>query len=78
MGSAHYLLIAFRGVYRGNSLLSKFRITVVTASIYHIWDMRNRKLFDDEVVDPDAILRKIKIMVFRNCDYAGQEFRGEI
>lgn len=75
MGSAHSLLSAFRGVYRGNSRIAKKRITAVAAAIYHIWNMRNRKLFETVTVEPEAILRKIQIMVFRNCGVERHEFQ---
>lgn len=56
--SAHTLLLAFRGVYRGSS-----RNATVAATVYHIWNIRNRKLFDNVDADLDSVVRKIQIVI---------------
>lgn len=64
MGSAHtLLLLAFRGVYRGSSILAKMKNATVAATVYHIWNIRNRKLFDNVDADLDSVVRKIQIVI---------------
>lgn len=63
MQSENALLNAFRGIYRGSTNLHKRRIATTAATIYHIWDMRNRRIFQGEVPDLNQIVRKIKTII---------------
>lgn len=65
MGSPNMVIRAFRGAYRGNSNLAKARTSAVAASIYHIWNARNRAIFEGEKANIEVIPRKIKIVVLR-------------
>lgn len=38
MGSAEALLRALRGVYRGSTVVEKWRLATIAATIYHIWE----------------------------------------
>ncbi|XP_073050881.1 uncharacterized protein [Primulina eburnea] len=71
MGSATALLAAFRSTYRGSSRVEKMRIAAIAATIYFIRDMRNRKLFDDDMVPCDRVVRKIQIAWYTNCGDVG-------
>ncbi|XP_075474412.1 uncharacterized protein LOC142505350 [Primulina tabacum] len=65
MASPTSILRAFRGIYKGNSLLAKMRVTALAATVYHVWNLRNRIMFDNERIDFDAIGFKIKIHTYR-------------
>ncbi|XP_073031316.1 uncharacterized protein [Primulina eburnea] len=47
MGSPSAILKAFRSYYRGNSTLSRMRITALASTIYYIWNARNKMMFDE-------------------------------
>lgn len=64
-GSAHALIRAFRGVYRGSTSLDKIRAATISATIYHFWDIRNRKILEDESPDLVSVVRKIQILIHR-------------
>lgn len=64
MWSAATVLWAFRGVYHGNSMLSRLRCAALAACIYLIWNARNRALFDNEKADVAGISKKIKLLLF--------------
>lgn len=51
MGSAHTLLCAMRGIYRGSTMANKWKMATIAATIYHIWEMRKKKIFED--AEPD-------------------------
>lgn len=65
MGSANALLRAFRGLYRGSTAVHKNRIATIAATIYHIWDIRNRKIFDDENPNLNAVSEESKLLITR-------------
>ncbi|XP_073298551.1 uncharacterized protein [Primulina huaijiensis] len=65
MGSSAAILRAFRTCYRGNSMLSRMRITALASTIYCIWNARNKKMFDDDTQQTDDLVRRVKINVFR-------------
>lgn len=65
MGTVGAVLRAFRGVYRGSNMLSKTRIVALAASVYQIWNFRNRALFENEVPDIARAVMKIKILTMR-------------
>ncbi|XP_073307023.1 uncharacterized protein [Primulina huaijiensis] len=65
MGSPAAILRAFRTCYRGNSMLSRMRITALASTIYCIWNARNKKMFDDDTQQTDDLVRRVKINVFR-------------
>lgn len=65
MGSAHALFSAFRSAYRGSSSLAKMRVATIAATIYYIWDIRNRKVFENECLNLDSVVRKIQILIHR-------------
>lgn len=65
MESARTILKAFRSTYRGNSYISKLRSNALAATIYQIWNARNRALFENEAPVVEDIVRKIQIVVLR-------------
>lgn len=65
MGSANAILKAFRGAYHGNSNLAKLRSVALGATIYLLWNARNRALFEGEKVCIEDIVRKIQILTLR-------------
>lgn len=65
MGIVAAVLEAFRHVYRGTSNLAKLRCSALAACIYHIWNARNRSLFEQESPIIEDIIKKIKIILFR-------------
>lgn len=56
---------ALRGTYRGNSYIAKVRATAVAACVYHIWNARNRAIFEGENASIDVVSRKVKIVVLQ-------------
>lgn len=48
MCSLSAVLRAYRGGYKSGSKLAKMRVTVLTVSVYHSWNMGNIALFKDE------------------------------
>lgn len=67
MGGASAVLRAFRGVYRGGSMVAKQRVNALAAKVYLIWNARNRAIFDGESASLEAIVRRIQILVLRNA-----------
>lgn len=65
MGSMGAVLRAFIGAYRGSSLSAKRRVVAFAAGVYHIWNFRNRALFEDEVPDITGTAMKTKILTMR-------------
>ncbi|XP_073056870.1 uncharacterized protein [Primulina eburnea] len=65
MASSTSVLCAFRNFYKGNSMLARMRITALSATVYQVWNLRNRVMFDDEKMDIDVIFMKMKIHTFR-------------
>lgn len=65
MGSSNSLLCALRGAYRGSTRVDKFRVATIAATIYHIWGIRNRKLFEDERPNLELVVRNIQIDMHR-------------
>ncbi|XP_073029391.1 uncharacterized protein [Primulina eburnea] len=65
MRSPSAILCAFRSVYRGNSNIARLRFTAMAATVYHVWTMRNRVMFDGENLQVDDIVRKIQIHSYR-------------
>lgn len=61
--SANAILHAFRGIYRGSTKKHKRALSIVAASIYHIWEMRNNKIFQDRATDINDVVRVIKITI---------------
>ncbi|XP_073291031.1 uncharacterized protein [Primulina huaijiensis] len=70
MGTTAAYLNAFRGVYRGSSALNKMRCVALAATVYHIWNIRNRKIFEDEQPNIEGTILKIKIHVLRSVPNA--------
>lgn len=65
MRSVSSTLTAFRGIYRGNTRLARLRIMGLAATVYQIWNLRNRSIFENEDPDIDATTRKIQITILR-------------
>lgn len=61
MGSAAALLDAFHGIYRGSTRIHKTRHATIAETIYHIWDIRNKKIFENENPELKKVLWQIKI-----------------
>lgn len=59
------LLRWLRRRFRGTGLRSKFCHVGVAATVYHIWNARNRAIFDGEKPEVDDIFRKIVIHMHR-------------
>ncbi|XP_073313562.1 uncharacterized protein [Primulina huaijiensis] len=70
MGSPSSILAAFRGIYRGSSTINKMRCVALAATVYHTWNIRNRKVFENQLPNINAAVMKIKIHVFRTIDNA--------
>lgn len=45
--------------------MAKIRCSALAATIYNIWTVRTRAIFEGEKVDVEDMVRRIKIMVFR-------------
>ncbi|XP_073049677.1 uncharacterized protein [Primulina eburnea] len=65
MSSTTSILRAFRTVYRGNSVLSRMRLTALATTVYLVWNVRNKVLFENEKVEIDDVFMKIKIHTYR-------------
>lgn len=65
MNSAQELLNEFRGIYRGSTRKHKRNIATIAAMIYHIWDTRNKNIFEDANPDADKVMRKIQIDIHK-------------
>ncbi|XP_073310971.1 uncharacterized protein [Primulina huaijiensis] len=65
MATPNSILTAFRNNYKGTSTLAKMRITALSATVYQVWNLRNRVIFDNETPNVDAIFMKIKIHTYR-------------
>ncbi|XP_075492539.1 uncharacterized protein LOC142530599 [Primulina tabacum] len=65
MRSPATVLKAFRTCYRGNSTISRMRLSSLAATVYCIWTSRNRMIFDDEKPKVEALVHRIKIIVLR-------------
>lgn len=64
----------FRGVHRGGSILAKLRVTTLLTCLYHVWNMTNRALFEDDVTNIAGIITmKIKILTLR-CNFCNNVF----
>ncbi|XP_073121801.1 uncharacterized protein [Henckelia pumila] len=65
MTSRHSILQAFRGIYRGSSMMARMRVVALAACIYQVWTARNRASFED--IDPvmDEMFSRVPILVFR-------------
>ncbi|XP_073275451.1 uncharacterized protein [Primulina huaijiensis] len=72
MSSPSAVLTAFRGVYRGSSFLNKMRCVALAATVYHIWSIRNRLIFDNEAPNIQGVILKIKVQVFRSVPCAAE------
>ncbi|XP_073041834.1 uncharacterized protein [Primulina eburnea] len=70
MRSLSAVLAAFRSVYRGTSALNKMRCVALGATVYQIWNIRNRTIFEHEQLDMDRTIMKIKIHVLRSVPNA--------
>ncbi|XP_075494897.1 uncharacterized protein LOC142532499 [Primulina tabacum] len=65
MDSPTTVLNAFQGVYRGNSTLNMMRCAVLSATVYHVWNIKNGVMFDNAKPNVEEIIKAIKIHVFR-------------
>lgn len=65
MCSPNSVLKAFHGVYRGGSGMANMRTIALAACVYHIWNARNRALYEEENPDINGIILKIKILSLR-------------
>ncbi|XP_075515984.1 uncharacterized protein LOC142550821 [Primulina tabacum] len=65
MATPNSILTAFRNNYKGTSTLAKMRITALSATVYQVWNLRNKVIFDNETPKVDAIFMKIKIHTYR-------------
>ncbi|XP_073024427.1 uncharacterized protein [Primulina eburnea] len=65
MGSPTAILRAFRNHYGGKSTLDRMRIMALAATVYHIWNARNRSMFENEDPRLQDMVKRIKIVVLR-------------
>lgn len=65
MGTATAVLKAYKRSYRGNSTLAKMRCAGLASCVYHIWNARNKAIFENEKMKPSDIDWKIKCTIFR-------------
>ena len=50
---------------RGTGLPAKIKRISLACTVYHIWEARNKKIFEGKNVHPNAIIRQIQIQVYR-------------
>ncbi|XP_073310966.1 uncharacterized protein [Primulina huaijiensis] len=72
MGSPSSILAAFRGIYRGSSTINKMKCVALAATVYHTWNIRNKKVFENQLSNINAAVMKIKSHVFRTIDNAAE------
>ncbi|XP_075479277.1 uncharacterized protein LOC142520163 [Primulina tabacum] len=70
MGSPNVVLAAFRSAYRGNSAFNKMRCVALAATVYQIWNIRKRRIFDNDEAYIEGVKMKIKIHVLRSVSNA--------
>ncbi|XP_073061666.1 uncharacterized protein [Primulina eburnea] len=80
MGSTTAVLRAYRNHYGGKSMLARLRASALAATVYHIWNARNRRMFDDEKPRIEDIVKTIKILVLQATEdfqfYSSGVFTG--
>lgn len=52
-------------MYSGSSDLAKLRLNALAATVYTLWNARNRVIFDGEKAFTHDLIRRIKITVLR-------------
>ena len=50
---------------RGSGRNAKARCMALACTVYHIWNARNRKMFEGQVLEVEVIIFKIKLHVYR-------------
>ncbi|XP_073271519.1 uncharacterized protein [Primulina huaijiensis] len=65
MATPTSILKAFRETYRGKSTLDKMRVTTLAATVYNVWNLRNRVIFEGEKPKIEDTIRKIQIHTYR-------------
>ena len=54
---------------RGTGVPAKIKRISLASTVYHIWEARNQRNFEGKIRQPDAIIRRIQIQVYR-CIYS--------
>lgn len=60
------LLRVIRRRFRGNGVHVRYCQSGIAAVVYHIWQARNRAIFDNERPDVEALFRKVLIHIHRS------------
>ena len=50
---------------RGTGIQSKAKKVALACTVYHIWEARNKRIFEGVIKQPDAIVRQIQMQVYR-------------
>ena len=50
---------------RGTGIQSKAKKVALACSVYHIWEARNKRIFEGVIKQPEAIVRQIQMQVYR-------------
>ncbi|KZV17058.1 hypothetical protein F511_12388 [Dorcoceras hygrometricum] len=61
------ILQHFCGKLKGNNRTSKLRFAALDATIYHVWNLRNRAYFENTIIDATVVFRRIQLTVFAMC-----------
>ena len=51
---------------RGTGLQAKVKRISLACTVYHLWEARNQKIFEGKSNQPEAIVRRIQIQVYRS------------
>ena len=51
---------------RGTGLPAKIKKISLACTVYHIWEARNQRNFEGKINQPEAIIRRIQIQVYKN------------
>lgn len=55
MGSATAILKAYRSTYKETSTLAKMRYAAFASCIYHVWNARNKAIFENEILNVENV-----------------------
>ena len=50
---------------RGTGFLAKIKRIGLACIVYYIWEVRNKRLFEDKIEQPEAISRRIQIQSYK-------------
>ncbi|XP_057461129.1 uncharacterized protein LOC130751551 [Actinidia eriantha] len=53
---------------RGTGVPAKIKRISLASTVYHLWEARNQRIFEGKIKQPEAIIRRVQIQVYR-CMY---------